>query len=187
MKVCIYGASSNEIKPLYIKKGVQLGEALAEKGWTLVFGGGSTGMMGAFIQGVNKKNGKSIGVAPTFFKKWEALSDSCTEFIYTNTMRERKEKMEQLADGFIVTPGGIGTFEEFFEILTLKLLEQLDKPICLYNIDHSLDPLNTLLIEGVENGFMKEDVLRMYFISDSIEEILSYIAEYQKYYADLDR
>lgn len=175
MNVCVYGASSNRIDPIYLQKGFELGQALAKKNWTLIFGGGNTGMMGASIRGINSLKGKSIGIAPHFFKDWEALSEECTEFIFTNTMRERKEKMEQLADAFIMSPGGIGTYEEFFEILTLRQLKQLDKPICIFNINGAYDQLNQLLIDTVKNGFMQEECLSLYFISSSIEDLFNHI------------
>jgi uncharacterized protein (TIGR00730 family) len=113
----------------------ELGRVLAQKGYTLVFGGGAQGLMGAAARGFKEMNGRIIGIAPTFFMNVDGvLYDQCSQFIYTETMRERKQLMEEHSDAFLVTPGGIGTFEEFFEILTLKQLGRHTKPILIYNI-----------------------------------------------------
>jgi uncharacterized protein (TIGR00730 family) len=175
MRVCVYGAASSDIDQAYLKQGYILGQALAKRGWGLVFGGGTTGMMGSVVKGIESKNGQSIGVAPHFFKQDGVLHERCTQFIYTDTMRERKQTMENLSDAFIMVPGGIGTMEEFFEVLTLKQLHQLDKPICIYNIEGYFDDLHAFLEKMVQEKFLNPDGLALFLISDSIEEILDYI------------
>ena len=120
MNICIYGASSELIDAKYMEETEKLSRVLASNGYGLVFGGGAQGLMGAAARGFKAMNGEIIGIAPTFFMNVDGiLYDQCTQFIYTETMRERKQLMEEHADAFLVTPGGIGTFEEFFEILTL--------------------------------------------------------------------
>lgn len=104
MKLCIYGAASNNIDKSYIDSGEALGQALAENGHSIVYGGGKNGMMGAVARGVAALNGEIIGVAPSFFLVDGVLFEDCTEFIYTETMRERKQIMEEKSDAFIVTP-----------------------------------------------------------------------------------
>lgn len=178
MKVCVYGASSDAIKKEFLEAGYDLGQALAKRGWSLVFGGGRTGMMGAVSRGVESLSGHTIGVAPHFFKEFDgALSTTTSEFIFTDTMRQRKEKMEKLSDGFIMSAGGIGTFEEFFEILTLKQLGQLHKPICIFNTDGYYDDLHNMLKEIAKENFMADSCLSLFYISSSIEDILNYIEE----------
>lgn len=98
MNICVFGASSNDIDPKYIEAGEILGRVLASKGHSLVFGGGATGLMGAVARGVSEKGGAIIGVAPTFFDKPGVLVQKCTEFYFTETMRERKELMDQKSD-----------------------------------------------------------------------------------------
>ena len=93
MNICVYGASSNDIDKMYIEAGELLGEAMAKSGPTLVFGGGQTGLMGAVVRGIYRCGGKSIGIAPTFFDLPGVLFEECTEFIFTETMRERKDLM----------------------------------------------------------------------------------------------
>ena len=119
MKLCIYGAASNEIHEEYIKALEEMGETFGKRGHSLVFGGGASGLMGAAARGFHRGGGQIFGVAPSFFNVDGVLFPHCTELFYTETMGERKAKMEDLADAFLIAPGGIGTFEEFFEALTL--------------------------------------------------------------------
>lgn len=136
MKICVYGASSPTIDPKYIEMVEKMGEEMALRGHSLVFGGGANGLMGAAARGVKKGKGYIVGVIPKFFNEEniEAVYDECDELIEPDTMRQRKQIMEDNADAFIITPGGIGTFEEFFEILTLKQLCRHNKPIVIYNV-----------------------------------------------------
>lgn len=178
MKICIYGASSDEINKEYIDKTCLLGEEMAKRGHSLVFGGGATGLMGAAARGMSAHGGEITGVAPKFFNVDGILYDKCTDFIYTENMRERKFIMEETADAFIVAPGGIGTFEEFFEVLTLKQLGRHNKPIVLFNINGYYDSINALLQKAVSERFMKEscrNLLKSFF---DISEMLDYIESY---------
>lgn len=178
MKICIYGASSDEINKEYIDKTALLGEEMAKRGHSLVFGGGATGLMGAAARGMSAHGGEITGVAPKFFNVDGILYDKCTDFIYTENMRERKFIMEETADAFIVAPGGIGTFEEFFEVLTLKQLGRHNKPIVLFNINGYYDSINALLQKAVSERFMKEscrNLLKSFF---DISEMLDYIESY---------
>ena len=136
MRICIYGAASPTIDAEYTEKVELLGEKLAKRGHSLVFGGGANGLMGAAARGIKKQGGHIIGVIPKFFgeESVEAIFEECDELITPDTMRERKQIMEDNSDAFIVVPGGIGTFEEFFEILTLKQLCRHNKPIAIYNM-----------------------------------------------------
>ena len=126
MKIAVYGAASSLIDSSYKQAGKELGEKIVERGHGLVFGGGANGMMGAVAEGVYEKGGYILGVVPEFFHEANAEISfkKCTDYIYTDTMRERKRQMEENCDAFIISPGGIGTLDEFFEILTLKQLEK---------------------------------------------------------------
>ena len=117
MNICVYGASSNQIDKDFIKAGELLGEEIAKRGHTLIFGAGANGLMGAAARGAASQNGKIIGIAPKFFNADGVLYEKCTELIMTGTMRERKQTMEDMSEAFVMVPGGIGTLEEFFEIL----------------------------------------------------------------------
>lgn len=178
MKICIYGASSDEINKEYISKTYALGEEMGRRGHSLVFGGGATGLMGAAARGMTSLDAEIIGVAPKFFNFDGILYDKCTDFIYTENMRERKFIMEDTADAFIVAPGGIGTFEEFFEVLTLKQLGRHNKPIVIFNINGYYDSVNSLLENAISERFMKESCRDLLKSFSDINEMLDYIESY---------
>ncbi len=175
MNICLFGASSEEINKVYFEEVEKLGKMMAERGHGMVFGGGKTGLMGAAVRGLSAAGGKSIGIAPRFFDQPGILFEDCTEFIFTDTMRERKMLMEENSDAFIVVPGGIGTFEEFFEILTLKQLGRHNKPIAIFNINNYYDDMEKIIIKAVDEGFFKRSHLDIFKISDNAEELLNYI------------
>ena len=114
MNICLYGASSPEIDPVYLDAAYAFGRLLAQHGHTLVYGGGAQGVMGAAARGAYEAGGKITGIAPTFLQVDGILFDHCTEFFLTDTMAERKTAMIARADAFVMAPGGFGTLEEFF-------------------------------------------------------------------------
>ena len=175
MKICLYGASSDEIDRMYILKTESLGETMGRRGHTLIFGGGAAGLMGAAARGMTRAGGSIIGVAPSFFNVDGVLYAGCTEFIYTDTMRERKAEMEARADGFIITPGGIGTFEEFFEVLTLKQLGRHNKPIAIFNVDGYYDDILDLMEKAIAGNFMKPACRELVRAFTQADEMLDYI------------
>lgn len=177
MNICVFGASSEVIDPKYIEAGERLGKSMESKGHSLVFGGGATGLMGAVVRGITEKGGTSIGVAPTFFDKPGVLFEKCTEFYFTETMRERKELMDQKSEAFIMTPGGIGTMEEFFEIFTLRQLRRHDKPIGILNTGGYYDELIQMLIHTAEQGFMEMKCMDTLCVSDDPEELLAMVEQ----------
>lgn len=172
MNICLYGASSTEIGESYIIATEKLGELLARQGHSLVYGAGGAGLMGAAARGMKRGGGCVVGVVPSFLKVDGVLFDGCDEIIYTDTMRQRKQIMEERADAFIVTPGGIGTYEEFFEIYTLKQLGQLHKPIVILNIDGYYDDLLAMLRHTVDERFMREASLALIAVADKPEVVL---------------
>lgn len=172
MNICLYGASSTEIDDSYIIATEKLGELLARQGHSLVYGAGGAGLMGAAARGMKRGGGRVVGVVPSFLKVDGVLFDGCDEMIYTDTMRQRKQIMEERADAFIVTPGGIGTYEEFFEIYTLKQLGQLHKPIVIFNIDGYYDELLAMLRHAVDARFMREASLALIAVADTPETVL---------------
>ena len=177
MRICLYGAASPTIDPAFIQATEALGRELALRGHSLVFGGGGRGLMGAAARGMHDAGGRILGVIPRFFAEdsIESASELCDRIIETDTMRHRKQIMEENADAFLVVPGGIGTYEEFFEILTSKQLCRHNKPIAIYNIQGYYEPLNQLMDEGIRQNFIKAAVKDLYFISDDPQELLRYI------------
>ena len=177
MRICVYGAASPTIDNNYKEITYSLGKELAKRGHNLVFGGGGNGLMGAVAKGVKAENGHIIGVIPKFFdnEDIEAICDFCDQLIEPETMRERKQIMEDTADAFIVVPGGIGTYEEFFEILTLKQLCRHTKPIAVYNINGYYDSLFTVMNEAISKNFIKKNCLNLFKLTDNTKELFSYI------------
>lgn len=177
MRICVYGAASPTIDPEYIRQTEILGEEMAKRGHSLVFGGGANGLMGAAARGVKKGGGSILGVIPKFFENEtiEAIYDKCDELLTPNTMRERKQLMEDNSDAFIITPGGIGTYEEFFEILTLKQLCRHNKPIAIFNIMGYYDGLNEVMNQAMQKNFIRENCSTLFRITDNLDELLEYI------------
>ena len=177
MRICVYGAASYSIDQIYIDKVEELGFEMTKRGHSLVFGGGANGLMGAAARGVKKGNGYILGVIPSFFddEKIEGVFEECDELIETTTMRQRKQIMEDNADAFIVTPGGVGTFEEFFEILTSKQLCRHNKPIVVFNVNDYYKELSVMMNSAVEKKFVRPNCLELYKVTDNIEELFSYL------------
>lgn len=173
MKLCIYGAASNNIDESFLTAGEELGKSLAINGHTVVFGGGANGMMGAVARGAFSKGGEIIGIAPTFFDVDGILFEDCTKFIYTDTMRERKQLMDENSDAFIVTPGGVGTFDEFFEIYSLRQLKRHNKKIIIFNINGYFNPLLEMLDLAIEQRFISAANRDLLYVCDTIDEILA--------------
>lgn len=179
MNVCVYGASSNDIDQSYLQAGDLLGQLLAENDMDLVYGGGLTGMMGAVARGVLSAHGKVTGVAPKFFDVPGILRKEGCEFIFTDTMRQRKQKMEDLSQAFVMTAGGIGTYEEFFEILTLKQLNQNHAPLVILNTEGVYDDLLRLLENMVKKRFMDKNVLDLIAVAATPEEVISLLRAFR--------
>lgn len=182
MRICVYGASSKTLDPVYVETVEQLGREMARRGHSLVFGAGRHGLMGAVARGVKEGGGKILGVVPKFFGQQdiEILYPFCDELIEPDTMRQRKQIMEENADAFVVVPGGIGTFEEFFEILTAKQLCLHNKPIAIFNVDHYYDDLHRFMVGAIEKNFMKEECLGLYFLTEDAEELFRYLDSAQQ-------
>lgn len=177
MNICVFGAASNEIDKKYMDDIERMAEKLAKDGHNLVFGAGGQGLMGAAARGFKKGGAKITGVIPTFFKEAEieAIYDECDELIYTDTMRERKAVMEDKADAFVIVPGGIGTFEELFEVLTLKQLGRHSKPIAIYNCKGYYDKMEAMLNTSIEEGFVRHTCKEIYSYVNNVDELIRYI------------
>ncbi len=175
MNICLYGASSSAIAKAYVNPTEELGAKIAERGHTLIYGGGAAGLMGAAARGAYSRGGEIIGVVPSFLNVDGILFDNCTELIFTETMRERKALMEQKSDAFIMTPGGVGTFDEFFEILTLKQLGRHSKPIAVFNINGYFDSLIAQLENAVHKQFMNPEIFELFISTERADRLLDYL------------
>ena len=181
MKICVFGAASAHIDNKYVAAVEKLGEKLALRGHSLVFGCGGTGLMGAVARGVKRCGGKIHGVIPEFFREEgvEIIFDECDKVSYTKTMAERKKIMEDEAEAFIIVPGGIGTFEEFFEVLTLKQLGRHSKGLAIFNIDGYYDDLERFMQSVTEKKFITNKCYEAYAYFSDADEVLDYLEGYK--------
>lgn len=175
MNITVYGAARETINNEYKIAAENLGLEMAKGNHTLIFGGGKNGLMGAVARGMTKGQGKIIGIAPRFFEPDGVLYEHCTDFIFTEDMRSRKAKLEGMADAIIVLPGGIGTFDEFFEVFTLNSLGQINKPIVIFNSRGYYDNLKSMLYHTADEGFMDEKLLSKLFFTDDSAEALKFL------------
>jgi uncharacterized protein (TIGR00730 family) len=175
MRICVFGAASPTIDPEYIEKVEAMGKEMAKRGHSLVFGAGANGLMGAAARGVHQGGGRVLGVIPKFFdeENVEAIYERCDELIFTETMRERKELLEEKSDVFVMAPGGIGTLDEFFENITLRSLGKHEKKIVILNTAGFFDALLAFLENGVKMGFIGEEVMSMCAVIREPEELKS--------------
>lgn len=180
MKICIFGAASALIDKKYIEKVEALAEKMARRGHSLVFGAGGSGLMGAAARGTKRGGGYIHGVIPHFFReeRLESIYTACDKITYTETMAERKTTMEDDCDAFIIVPGGIGTLEEFFEVITLKQLGRHHKAIAFYNIDGYYDSLEAFMHEMSQKKFMAEACHEMYKIFTDEDALFAYLETY---------
>jgi uncharacterized protein (TIGR00730 family) len=179
MVVTVFGASSCELRQIYYDAAFEAGAMLARRGHTMVYGGGASGLMGAAARGVTSEGGKLVGVAPRFFDQPGILYEGNTEMIFTDTMGERKKLMEDMAEAFLTLPGGIGTFEEFFEALTLKQLGRHAKAMAVYNVDGCYDALDAMMRRSVEEHFTPADGYALYRSFTQLTPMLDYLESYE--------
>lgn len=172
MKICLYGSGSADTPKEFTDVGYSLGLELALNNHSLVFGGGNDGMMGAVASGVFDNGGEIIGIAPEWIGEFDDNFKKCTEYIKTDSMDERKNLFLKKSDAFVIVPGGIGTLDEFFEIIVLKFLKRHDKGIILFNIDGFYDTLLLMLDEMSSQGFMRKGVENLFKIATTIDEVL---------------
>ena len=175
MNICVFAGAAPGADPACVRAAEALGALLAGRGHTLVFGGGATGLMGSVARASRARGGRVIGVAPRFFDTEGVLFQDCTEFIFTGTMRERKQIMEDMSDAFAALPGGIGTFEEFFEIITLRQLARIEKPAALFSINGYYDPLDALVDTAMREGFLRHRKEELYRSFENAEKLVEYL------------
>lgn len=170
--VAVFCGSSEGNDTQIISHAIKLGETLAKQNITLIYGASKIGVMGKVAQGVLEHNGKAIGVIPEFLKMKEVVHLGLYKLITTKNMHQRKLKMHDLSDGFIALPGGFGTLEELFEIITWSQLGLHQKPIGLLNTNGFYNDLIELLEKMVVKGFLKMENLELLIVDDNIESLL---------------
>jgi hypothetical protein len=176
--ICVFCGSSSGFHPAYKKAAFDLGKRIAEEKLTLVYGGGGVGLMGILANAVMDHGGKVIGIIPQFLYDKEVGLDSVTELIIVESMHQRKQKMAEMANGFIALPGGIGTLEELFEVFTWSQLALIKKPVAVLNVNNFYDELLGHLSHMVKEGFLKSANLDSLIISHNTHELIAKIQAY---------
>ncbi len=157
--VCVYCGSRPGADPAYAAQALALGQALAGDGWRLVYGAGDVGLMGLVARAAQEAGGETFGVIPVHLLDWEVGKRDLTHFIVTETMHERKKVMVMNADAIVVMPGGAGSLDEFFEVLTWRQLGLHAKPIVMMDVNGYWSPLRALLDHVVDQGFADPSLL----------------------------
>ncbi len=170
--IVVYGASSPKAEDVFSSSAYELGALLAGAGKTIVTGAGSTGLMASVENGALQAGGTAIGIIPQFMIDNGWLHQGLTRVITTETMHQRKERMAQMADAVIALPGGTGTFEELFEVITWKMLGIFVKPIVILNTDGYYDPMFAMLDRAVERHFMSSRFTGLWAVADTPQQAL---------------
>ncbi len=166
---CVYGGANERIASQHKEKIEELGRIIAANRFSLVYGAGATGCMGAVARGVKENGGFVMGISPDFISEFEDIFD-CDNKVVVDTMAERKTLMEKHADVFFIAPGGIGTMDEFFQVLTLKYLKRIAAPIVVINLDGFYDTLIGLINDLVRQGAVTEEIHKLYSVVTDVSE-----------------
>jgi len=178
-RICVFAASSNAVAPPFFAAAATLGRAMADRGLTLVYGGGQVGLMGEVARGVHAGGGRVVAVIPHYLKTRELLYADADEIIVTDGLRERKAVMEERADAFIALPGGFGTLEETLEVITLKQLRRHTKAIVLLNTAGFFSPLLTVFAALFDGRFARPDSTELYHVAADPASALTYLESYE--------
>lgn len=171
MNVCVFCASSARLLPAYAEAGHALGTWIGSQGHTLIWGGCNVGLMDIVGRAAQGAGARTVAVIPRFLVERGLAFDRPDETVITSGMAERKDAMRQRADAFVALPGGIGTWEEVLEVLALKKLGQLDRPIVIANVRGYFDPLLEQIQRSLDEGFSPPDVARLFGVARTAGEI----------------
>jgi hypothetical protein len=177
--VCIYCGSSDKIHPQYLEAARQIGAAVARRGWVLWYGAGGTGLMGAVADGALQADGQVIGVMPDLFYTPSLAHFNLTRLEVVESMHQRKARLAEQADAFIALPGGYGTLEEFFEILTWAQIGLHSKPVGLLNTACYFDPLLAMIDKAQQEGFIYGEHRLLFAHAEQPEALLDALANHQ--------
>ncbi|MBC8338943.1 MAG: TIGR00730 family Rossman fold protein [Rhodospirillales bacterium] len=169
--LCVFCGSKNGEDPAHKAAAGRLGQHMAERGITLVYGGGCIGLMGVLSDAVLAGGGHVIGIIPEFLKDMEVGNHAVSELIITNSMHERKTRMFELSDGFVVLPGGLGTLDETLEIVTWKQLRLHSKPIVMLNTGGYWSALQDLVRRTIDGGFAHPAVEELFTMVDGADDV----------------
>lgn len=169
--ICVFCGAQNAVPKHFLEMGAYFGEMLARRDIRLIYGGGDCGIMGAVANACLKAGGEVTGVFPISLRNLENEHQSLTEIIIVESMHERKKKMFDLTDAFVVLPGGFGTMDEMFEILTWKQLQLHNKPLTIVNYEQYWEPLVKLMDNILAIGFARPENADLYEVVERLEDV----------------
>ena len=172
MSICVFCGSRSGHNSAYEKAAEVLGKGLADRDWRLVYGAGDVGIMGSVAQSAQNNGAKALGVIPTHLMQREVAKTDLSNLVITENMHERKKVMFMNSDAIIILPGGAGTLDEFFEVLTWAQLKLHNKPIIILNVSGFWDPLIELINHLVENGFADQSLNKLFKVVSSPRETI---------------
>ena len=176
--ICVYCGSNAGSKPAYSERAIALGTRLAKENLTLVYGGGNVGLMGIVADAVLAAGGEVVGVIPQQLVDWEVAHRGVTKLEIVGSMHERKARMFDLADAFVALPGGFGTLDEMFEMLTWRQLGLGDKPCAFLDVDGFYAPLIAMMDRMVDERFLHEDQRRDLWHGDDLDALFAWLRDY---------
>lgn len=174
MNICVYCGSSTGKNNEIVDQAILLGEQMCNRGHNLVYGGASRGIMGVLADSVMKNGGEVVGVIPKNLFKKEVAHQGITKLITVDGMHQRKSIMADRADAFLALPGGFGTLEELFEIITWNQIGIINKPVVVYNLDGYFDSLIKMIDHAVESGFIKPANRKILQVAETLEDCLKF-------------
>ncbi len=177
--VTIFCGSSDAVDPKYFAAAVELGEKIARRGWRLIYGGGSVGLMGALARAVLDAGGHVTGVIPRALLDLGVGETKVSELVVTDGLRDRKAIMDERGDAFVALPGGLGTMEEILEALTLKQLGYHRKPVAVLDLHGFFDPLWSQFQRGIDEGFIKPEFLDLWYPAPDVDALVRYLEGYE--------
>lgn len=177
-RLCVFCGSRHGARPAYAEAAAELGRTLAARGIELVYGGGNVGLMGVVADACLAAGGTVTGVIPQALMDWEVGHSGLSRLEIVGSMHERKARMAELSDGFIALPGGLGTFEELFEMLTWAQLGFHAKPIALLDVGGYYEPLRQLMRAAVDEGFMKPQNAERLLVAPGVDAVLRAMGDY---------
>ena len=169
--LCVFCGSKAGTDPACREAALELGRQMAGRGIRLVYGGGGIGLMGVLSDAVLDDGGEVLGVIPEFLVRYEVANPNITETVVTGSMHERKQRMFELADGFVVLPGGLGTLDEAIEVITWKQLQLHAKPVVMVNVGGCWDPLAALVDGVIAGGFAHPGVAELFTLVDGVDDV----------------
>tara|TARA_B100000686_G_C16701571_1_gene923749 strand:+ start:872 stop:1453 length:582 start_codon:yes stop_codon:yes gene_type:complete len=178
--ICVYAGSASGNKKEYTEKSIELGQRIAKEGCSMIYGGGSNGLMGVTADAALSQGAKVTGIITEQLNAIEVGHKGLTKLEIVSSMHERKARMAELSDAIISLPGGVGTWEELFEALAWNQLGFYSKPIILFNVDGYYSSLYQFSKESVTQGFLPNSTFQELFISEDLTEIFDFISNFKK-------